>query len=84
MRLGAAPADPAEAVVEGLANQIMREPIATTATGHRQQEAGLDRLVDHVERPVFTDVAHPGKRIQAEFGPEGRPEASASIAGPPR
>ena len=62
-------------VVEGLANQVVREPIATTATGHRQQEAGLDRLVDHVERPVFTDVADPCKRIQAELGPEGRAEA---------
>ena len=71
-------------VVEGLANQVMREPIATTATGHRQQEAGLDRLVDHVERPVFTDVADPCKRIEAEFGPEGRPEAQRFDRGPAR
>ena len=78
-----------ELVVQGLANQVVREAIAAAGTRNRRQKAGLDGLVDHVERLVTGNVTDPRQGVQAELRAEGRPEAqrvdrgTSEVADPP-
>jgi hypothetical protein len=78
----------AEPLVEGVADEDVREAGAAGRTVDVGDDARRDRLVERVEQRVLRDVAEPGERIERELAPENggkdeRPVARVREMGEP-
>ena len=72
-------------VVERVADQRVREAQAAQAAGHVRDDAGVGRLVEHVQQVVAGEFAPALERLEAELAPDHRRERedAAAVVGEP-
>ena len=72
--------DGAQLLVQRLAHQRVGEEVAAAGTGHLGDHAGVDRLVERVERALGRAVADPYQRRERELAPECRRQDEHAVA----
>lgn len=72
-------------VVERVADQRVREAQAAQGAGHVRDDAGVGRLVEHVQQVVASELARALERLEAELAPDHRRERedAAAVVGEP-
>src|SRR3954452_18904248 len=61
------PPDGGQVSVQGLADQVVREPVTTDRSGNGLYQPRMDRFVDRVERVFGAQVANGAQEVNAEL-----------------
>src|SRR5919201_666632 len=74
------PASGRQPLVEGVADEHVREPKLTRRTRRVGDDAGSHRLVQRVQQLILRDACEPSERVETELPPEHRSKDERAVA----